>query len=151
MVQENTLFQIRLTGILKEEKSILLVKQKVSKHRAWSLPGGRLEHGETIEQGIVRELKEETGLDIEVVKLLFVCDKPDASPPLIHITFLVKKVAGEIVLPTNEFDDNPIYDVKMVAIDDLTNYGFSQKFVDIIKSDFEDAGNYMGLKKEIGL
>lgn len=151
MVQNNTLFQIRLTAILIERDEILLVKQNVSKHRAWSLPGGRLEHGETIEQGIVRELKEETGLDIVPVKLLYLCDKPDASPPLIHVTFLVKKVAGEITLPTNEFDDNPIYDVKMVPINDLTNYDFSKKFIDIVKGDFKDDGNYMGLKQEIGL
>lgn len=99
----------------------------------------------------MRELKEETGLDVKTTKLLFVCDKPDVLPPIIHITFLLERLAGEITLPTNEFDENPIHDVKMVAISDLYDYGFSKRFIDIVKDGFKDSGSYMGLKKEIGL
>lgn len=44
-------FQIRVTGVLVENGTILLVKQRLSKDRAWSLPGGRLEQGETMEEG----------------------------------------------------------------------------------------------------
>ncbi len=43
----NSAFQIRVTGILLEENQILLVRQKVSRTRGWSLPGGRAEAGET--------------------------------------------------------------------------------------------------------
>ena len=32
-------------------------------------------------------MKEETGLDTGLVKLLYICEKPDVNPPLIHITF----------------------------------------------------------------
>lgn len=60
-------FNIRVTGILVEDNKILLVKQKVSDKRNWSLPGGKLEQGETVEQGIIREMKEETGLDVEII------------------------------------------------------------------------------------
>jgi len=147
----NTLFQIRVTGLLIQGGEILLVNQKVSPNRMWSLPGGRLEQGETLEEGIVRELFEETGLNVKVVKLLYICDKTDAIPPLLHITFMLEKVCGEIKLPTNEFDENTIYDVKMVDIDELTNYGFTELFRDIVKREFPNAGNYMGLKSAIGL
>ena len=41
----------------------------------WSLPGGVLETGETIQQGIVREVKEETGLDVEPLTLVGVYDR----------------------------------------------------------------------------
>lgn len=147
----NNLFQIRGTGILIEDGKILLVKQKVSQNRTWSLPGGRVEQGETLEEGVIRELFEETGLNVKIIKLLYVCEKIDVNPPILHITFLLEKESGEIKLPTNEFDENPIYDVKMVDINELTEYGFSEVFQDIVKNRFPNAGNYMGLKSSIGL
>jgi ADP-ribose pyrophosphatase YjhB (NUDIX family) len=147
----NTLFQIRLTGVLIEDEKILLVNQKVSRDRSWSLPGGRFEHGETLEQGIIREMYEETGLSVRVKKLLYICEKPDAVPPLLHITFELERVGGEIKLPTNEFDENPIHDVRMVDVGDLTDYGFTEYFRDIVIHGFPDSGSYKGLKSEIGL
>lgn len=147
----NNLFQVRVTGLLIENEKILLVNQKVSPNRLWSLPGGRLEQGETLEQGIVRELFEETGLNVKVIKLLYICEKPDVIPPLLHITFMLEKVSGEIKLPTNEFDENPILDVKFINVTELTNYGFSKLFQDIVIKEFPNAGNYMGLKSSIGL
>jgi hypothetical protein len=69
----------------------------------------------------------------------------------LHITFLLKKVRGEITLPINEFDDNPISDVRYVDFSSLLNFGFSEKFIDILENDFPNAGNYMGLKENIGL
>ncbi len=67
-------FNIRVTGILIEDDKILLVKQKVSDKRNWSLPGGKLERGETLEQALIREMNEETGFDVDIIKLLYVCD-----------------------------------------------------------------------------
>ena len=56
------------------DNTILLVKRAFSpKKGSWSLPGGFLELGETPEQGAKRELKEETNLNGEVVKLLGTC------------------------------------------------------------------------------
>jgi ADP-ribose pyrophosphatase YjhB (NUDIX family) len=147
----NNCFQIRVTGILIERGKILIVKQRVTPGRAWSLPGGRLENGETLEQGVVREVLEETGLSANVVKLLYLCDKPDASPPILHITFLLERESGKITLPTNEYDSNPIQDVQMVYIKELTKYGFSEKFKDIVLNEFPNSGSYVGLKENIGL
>lgn len=147
----DNLFQIRVTGILIEKGKLLLVNQKVSENRSWSLPGGRLENGETLEKGIIREMFEETGLNVQVIKLLYLCEKPDAAQPLLHITFLLERVSGELRPPTNEFDENPIHDIMFVNIDKLGEYGFSSLFQDIVKRGFPDAGNYMGQKSSIGL
>lgn len=103
----DNLFQIRVTGILIENGKLLLVNQKVSENRSWSLPGGRLENGETLEEGMIREMFEETGLNVKVIKLLYLCEKPDATQSLLHITFLIKRVSGELRLPTNEFAKKP--------------------------------------------
>jgi ADP-ribose pyrophosphatase YjhB (NUDIX family) len=150
-MSDNYSYQIRLTGILVQDDKLLLVKQRVTSARGWSLPGGRLEHGETIEIAILREMKEETGLDVAIEKLLYVCDKLDSTPPIVHITFLLRQVGGAIALPTNEFDENPISDVKFVPISDLREYGFSERFISLAKDGFPEAGSYQGEKGNIGL
>ena len=147
----SNLLQVRVTGILIEEGRLLLVKQKVSSDREWSLPGGRVEQGETLEEAVTREIEEETGLSTKVIKLLYLCDKPDASPSLLHITFLLQRTGGELRLPSNEFDRNPIHDVLMAPIGELDRYGFSRLFMELVQSNFPDSGSYKGLKSNIGL
>ena len=147
----DNLFTIRVTGVLIENNDILLVKQKLSDKRNWSLPGGKLERGETIQQGIVREIKEETGLDVEIDCLLYVCDVSTSDNTLLHISFLLRRVGGTVALPSNEFDENPINDVQFVPIINLVDYGFSEKFIDLINNNFPNKGNYVGDKRNIGL
>jgi len=150
-MNQDYMFSVRTTGILIEDNRILLVQQKLSDKRNWSLPGGKLERGETISQGLIREMKEETGLDVEIVRMLYLCDVAASSNKILHITFLLKRTGGEIELPSNEFDENPIHDVKFVPISELTSYGFSEKFMQIINEGFPNAGNYAGDKVNIGL
>ena len=144
-------FTIRVTGILLDDDKVLLVKQKVNDTRNWSLPGGKVERGETLRHALIREMKEETGLDVEIIKQLYICDVEATCNTLLYITFLLKCIGGEIELPSNKYENNPIYDVQFVPIDDLYQYGFSQKFVYIIKQNFPCSGDYVGDKKNIGL
>ena len=150
-MNQEYIFNIRITGILIENNEILLVQQKMSDKRNWSLPGGRLERGETLSQGLIREMKEETGLDVEIIRMLYLCDVAASSNTILHITFLIKRIGGEIELPSNEFDENPIHDVKFVPISELVQYGFSEKFIQVIRDGFSNAGNYVGDKINIGL
>ncbi len=47
----------------------------------WSIPGGLLEVGETLEQGVARELAEETGLEVGVLELIEVFERIFPAPP----------------------------------------------------------------------
>jgi ADP-ribose pyrophosphatase YjhB (NUDIX family) len=55
--------------IVNEEDKILLV---MSPQRGWEIPGGQVEVGENLKEALVREIKEESGIDIEVDKLLMI-------------------------------------------------------------------------------
>jgi ADP-ribose pyrophosphatase YjhB (NUDIX family) len=61
-------------AIRDSEQRILLTKR--TDNRQWCLPGGHLEAGESVTEGVVREVKEETGLDIEVLRLTGVYSSP---------------------------------------------------------------------------
>jgi mutator protein MutT len=55
---------------------LLLVKRRYEPLAGrWSIPGGTLELGETLETGVVREMREETGLEIEVGPVIEVFDR----------------------------------------------------------------------------
>jgi len=142
-------FAIRPTGILIEDGKLLLVKQRLKSGREWSLPGGKLERGESLGQGLIREMKEETGLDVAIDRLLYLCDGADNT--LLHITFLLRRTGGELRLPDNSREDNPITDVQFIPIDELTSLGFSPEFVRRIEEGFVDAARYAGSKSNIGL
>ena len=61
--------------IINEKNQLLLQKRAVPAEKDhWCIPGGRLEMFETLENAVIRETKEETDLDIEVIKMIGVCD-----------------------------------------------------------------------------
>lgn len=68
----------------------------------WSIPGGRLEWGESVREAIVREVREETGLEVEIAGLIDVVDSVtrDASGKVVRhyvlIDFLVRYVSGTL-------------------------------------------------------
>ncbi len=60
-------------------KGIVLIERK-NFPQGLAIPGGFVEIGETVEQTVVREMKEETGLDVEIIRLLGVYSDPDRDP-----------------------------------------------------------------------
>ena len=57
--------------ILDNRNRMLMVKQEHEDREIWMVPGGGIEEGESSADAAVREIKEETGLDIEVGKLIW--------------------------------------------------------------------------------
>ena len=146
--------QVRATAILIEDDHILLTEQKVTESlaRSWSLPGGTLEAGETLEACVIREVKEETGLKVAVGRLLYVCDRIVDNHHVVHITFAVNRVGGELQLGVEpEADANPIKSVRMVPLSELCAYGFSERFCELVRSGFPGGGTYQGEVANIGL
>ena len=123
-----------------------------SQNRAWSLPGGALEFGENIEDCLIREIKEETGLEINLLEMLYICDRITNGKHIVHLTFLMEKKGGVLTIGHEpELNSNPIKGVKLVPINQLVDYGFSIKFQELVISGFPDKGVYKGSITNIGL
>lgn len=136
---------VRPTAILIEDQKILLVKQDVTEIRHWSLPGGKLEFGETIERCLIREIKEETGLDISVKELLYVTDRFYRKTHIVHMLFLVKKIGGKLRSGKElQMETEKIKECTMVPVDRLSDYGFPIGLCQLIKSGFPERGSYKG-------
>jgi 8-oxo-dGTP diphosphatase len=98
---------------------ILLIKRNTIPFKGyWALPGGRMDPGETVEQTIVREVKEETGLDVTIVRKVgeYVEKgvKDDVDYEYYPTCFVVKPVGGEIKKQESE-----IQEIKLFNLNDL--------------------------------
>ena len=93
----------------KEGLSVLLIKRNVKPFKdSWALPGGLVGNEESLEEAIQRELKEETGVNINYLEQLYSFGKPDRDPRnrVISITYygLVKPDAFELHADTDAAD-----------------------------------------------
>lgn len=85
-----------------EEGKILMVKSPI---RGWEFPGGQVEYGESLTDSLIREIKEESGIDIEVEKLIMVTSNigpqkegNSPSPTIVNTCFSGKAVSGELAI-----------------------------------------------------
>jgi len=97
------LFQVFVAAVIfNEDKEILLVKLTYQRFHPWGLPGGSLDYSETPEAGVVREVHEETGLEIDVEKLLLV---KTWTPDKVGLYYLCKIKAGTFQ-PSDEVSEH---------------------------------------------
>ncbi|MCB1160458.1 MAG: NUDIX hydrolase, partial [Leptospiraceae bacterium] len=85
--------RVRVAGIIENENGeILFIQQKKKNKEYWLLPGGGIEFGESAEEALARELKEELNLDTNDSKFLFFSESidPNGKKHLIQIVFYVR-------------------------------------------------------------
>lgn len=93
---------IRAAVVIQKEGRILLVQEGTPKvHGLWNWQQGLVDNGETVEQAAVREAKEETGLDVTIVKKLTVVKNPFWGTKEIHV-FLGEIVGGQLEIAEGE-------------------------------------------------
>ena len=94
-------------------KKVLLIKRGVPPVKGmWASPSGFIEIGETPEEACLRELKEETGIPGEIVKLIGVLRIEDKEiyGDMLIIAYLVKVKDGELT-PGDEVEDARFFDI----------------------------------------
>ncbi|HLO04100.1 MAG TPA: NUDIX hydrolase [Symbiobacteriaceae bacterium] len=108
-------------GLIEEEERVAVVLNHWPIGEVWSLPGGRLEPGESLTDCVVREAEEECGLLVAPVELAFVIDAHNQVHDqqfLVHV-FSCRRVAGELRAPrADEF----VSEARWVHRDEVARY-----------------------------
>lgn len=122
-------WQVSIKGLVFDnERRLLLLQEEDGR---WELPGGRMEHGETFAEALKRELKEETGVDSEVL---------DSHP---YWAWTIKMENGRWVVRLG-------YRVKLLSLNFITtDECIDQNFFSVV--DLESARDRLLDKNIIGL
>ena len=99
------------------DESGRVLLQKRGDSNKWGFPGGAIELGETPEEAAIRELKEETGLDVTIDSLIGIYTDSDMKYPngdnaqSIAIVYKLKALSGELTCDNKETIDLKFFDV----------------------------------------
>lgn len=121
--------------IIEDNKLLTMFRRKVKKDGSvkeyYVIPGGGLEENESLEENVIRELKEEFNVDIEIVKFLSTEEYEDTTANY----FLCKVVNGTPKLSGEELErmtSENYYEIRYIDLKDIDNYDINAK--DIIKN-----------------
>ena len=128
------------------ENGMVLVQKRVKYWTGVTFPGGHIEKGESFTQSAVREVKEETGLDIKNPKLcgtVHWCHK-DTDERYIVLLYKATEFSGELVDKTDEGE------VFWINKEDFKNYQLSPNFDTYLKVFLSDDNEAFGLYNKDG-
>ena len=133
----------RAGGLLIENGKLLLIHRIKKKDGVvkeyYVVPGGGIEDGENIEAATKRELKEEIGIDVEIVgdKPLYTLEQENGN----QYFSVINKISGEIGTGTGpefsdlSYADKGVYSAEMISIQDIIN-GKINMVPEIVKEEF---------------
>jgi len=86
--------------VVEDGRALLIRRGKAPLRGRWSIPGGAVEHGERLEEALVREMREETGLEVKPLELLTVFDRIDRDGDTVTFHYVIldyrcRRVSGE--------------------------------------------------------
>ncbi len=122
--------------VIHEGRALLIKRGSEPLKDQWSIPGGTLELGESIQEGVRRELLEETGIEVRVGELIEVFDRifRDAAGNIqyhfVIVDYLCEKISGE-AKPASD-----VTDTAWVREEDLWNYKLTEAATRVIRKAF---------------
>jgi 8-oxo-dGTP diphosphatase len=108
--------KLTVDGVIIKDNKILLIKRNRDPFKnKWSLPGGYVEYSEKVEDAVIRELSEETGLNVKINKLFGVYSDPNRDPRCHTITIVyLMNIIGGILKSGDDASDARFFDIEKI-------------------------------------
>jgi 8-oxo-dGTP diphosphatase len=118
-------------AVITDERGRLLLIKRGHEPAAglWSLPGGRIEPGETDAEALVREMREETGLEVEPGPLLGAVQRPSGDGDVLDIRDYIATVTGGTLIPGDDAAD-----ARWVSAAELESLAITEGLVEALTS-----------------
>jgi len=107
-------------AVIKDEagRLLLILRGHDPGKGLWSIPGGRIERGESDEEAVIREVREETGLEVMCGRLLGAVERPGGPQTIIEIRdYNAVVVGGELTAGDDAADGRWMSPAEVVALD----------------------------------
>lgn len=119
-------------GIILDEDNVILLFRRKNNKEYYAIPGGHIEENETKEECLIREIKEEYSIDVEIEKYLGNVEKGNK----VDYIYKCKWVSGSLELGGEEkirnSEDN-YYEIRRIPFKDLDNIDLFKENLDMIK------------------
>ena len=105
---------------IKDDQIILIRRKNPPFQGSFALPGGFVDYGETVENAVIREFNEETGLKAEIKELVGIFSEPDRDPRghTVSVVFELKITGGEMIAGDDAAE------VSLFKLDELPDLAF---------------------------
>lgn len=138
--------RIRVACIAVREDMILLVRHLKDGQSYWMLPGGGVDYGETLVEALVREVREETGVEVRPVRLALFNDTiaPEGGRHVVNLCFTADIVGGTL----SKGVDARVVEAAWAPVDELDRLPFrpavGSELKRMIRDGFAGPARYLG-------
>ncbi len=109
-------WDVGVTGAVVRDSRVLFVRRNYEPNKGtWTLPGGYAEHAETLDEAVVRELREETGIEARVLGVVGVRSRWGEAGGGVLVIFRCELVAGEPRADEYEISAAEFFDAEQIA------------------------------------
>ena len=137
--------RVRVGVIVVQEGKVLLARQHVAQGQDfWIVPGGKMKKREGLLDCARREMAEETGLEVEGLRPLYVGDFFKGRNHIVDTFWLGKVVGGELKRREDEIDNLRFFDVEQLSHLDLRPAAMAERLVGDVREGFRSETAYLG-------